>query len=283
MKILDLRKVINISDFYLLYETFLKSNFEKEKADLLIAKAKTSLIRFALPYYGSLLKLNGNLSPSETIEGLEFMQQIPIYQVVHLLNAQEQVFNQFGDRVSPASRRVYRSALKKMLDWGESQDWWKQSIETSSIGKTPKMIICKKRVEHWHKLKPQEISTELSQQLEQFTAYLNTLRQPPLVGSSCIRYRREVLCILGWMYRFKKVALADLNLTNIVPLKAVHDKETAEEVVALAKEYFEWARVNLGDKSSILEFALRTLIYIAEYIHHDYTETPEECSNEPNN
>lgn len=272
MKILDLKKVISLADFYHLYEAALKDEFEQSKAYSIIAKTKTSIIRYTLPKWGFPSKLDGNLSPLETQEGLKFMKEIPIYQAVHALEVQERVFDRFGDRASPAARRVYRSALRKMMDWGRSQDWWKQSVETSSDGRTPTMLIFKKRVEHWHKLKPQEISSGLNQQLGSLSTYLTTWRQPCLNHSSCFRYRREVLGVLGWMHRVKGVALADLNLTNIVPVAYIHDWDAAKEVVALAEEYLEWMRTNLGGKESTLRFALQAFFYVAEYIHYDYTK-----------
>ncbi|HEY9695715.1 MAG TPA: hypothetical protein V6D10_00360 [Trichocoleus sp.] len=272
MKVLDYRKVISLADFYHQYEDSIKTESGERKGKAIIAKTKTSVLRYALPEYGFPLKLDGNLSAVETIEGLKFMEQIPIYQAPYLLEAQERVFTKFGGRVTSASRRVYRSALKKMMDWGESQNWWKQSVGTSSKVRTPTMIICKKRVEHWHKLKPEEISPKLSQQLDRFSTYLRTLRQPCLVDSSCMRYRREILGIFGWMHRVKGVTLADLDLTQIVPVASIHNPDAADKVVALAKEYFEWTHDNLGGKESILRFSLRTLFYIAEYVDYDYTK-----------
>jgi hypothetical protein len=271
MGILNLRKVVSLADFYRLYTAWIECQFEEEKAKSIIAKTRTGLFRYTLPCYGLPLKLNGNLSSSEINEGLKLMEEIPIYQAVHLLEAQEQVFDKFGDRVSPASQRVYRSALLKMLTWGQSQDWWKQSCETSSDGRTPEMLLFKKRVKHCHKLKPEEISTELSQQIKSFSVYLTTARQRLLSDSSSVRYCREILGILGWMHRVKGVALVDLSLTNLMPIVSMYDQNSAEQIAALAEEYLEWMRANLGGKESTLKFALQAFFYLAEYIHYDYT------------
>jgi hypothetical protein len=150
MSILSLKKVSTLADFYQLYENYLNLKFEEKKAYSVIAKTKTSLIRFVLPEWGFLLKLDGNLSFAENLEGLNFMKDIPIHQVVYALEVQERVFDKFGDRASPPSRRVYRSALRKMMDWGKSQDWWAQCVTTSDAARAPAMLIFKKRVEHWH-------------------------------------------------------------------------------------------------------------------------------------
>lgn len=270
MAILKLKKVNNLADLFGLYSAYVRDQFEKNKADSNIAKTKTSIIRYALPEYGFSFKLDGNLSPSEMMEGLKFMEGIPIYQVRHLLEAQEQVFDKFGDRVSPNSRRVYRSALKKMVDWGKSQDWWQQLVETSPDGRTPTMLIRKKRVEHWHKLKSEDISPRLNQQLNKFSTYMTTLRQPCISESSCLRYRREILGALGWLHRFKGKALADLALTDLMPIAAIYDSVTADQVVALVEEYLEWMRANLGGNKSTLRFALQIFFYLAEYIHDEY-------------
>lgn len=273
MQILSLREVINLADYYRLYESYIKSKLDEKKAYSEIAKLRTSLLRFLLPGWGFVLKVDGNLSPSETIEGLKFMEQIPIYQAVYALEAQGKVFDQFGDRVSSASRRVYRSALKKMLDWGQSQDWWKRSVETVLDGRTPTMLVPRKRVEHWHKLKPKELPSGLSQQLDALSVYMMTLRQPNLAESSWIRYRRELLGVLGWLYRVKGISLAELSLSNLVPVEAIHDIRAAEQVTDLVQEYLEWLQANIGDKKATLRFALQSFSYVAEYIHYEYTKS----------
>lgn len=273
MGILDRKKVINLAVFYHLYESYLESSFAEKQAYGVIAKTKTSIIRFVLPEWGFPLKTEGNLAPCETIEGLKFMEQISIYQAVHALEVQERVFEKFGDRASPASRRVYRSALRKMMNWGRSQDWWKQSVEISPDGRAPSMLVFKKRVEHWHKLKPQEIPPSLSQQLDSFSIYLATLRHPCLNESSCIRFRREVLGVFGWMHRVKGIALVDLSLTELVPFASIYDTSAAERVAAQAEEYIEWMRSNLGGKESTLKFALKAFFLVAEYIHYEHTKT----------
>jgi hypothetical protein len=245
MKILDFRRVVNLTDYFRLYECFLQSEYEASKAKLIIAKTKTSLVRFTLHKYGFPLKLDGKLLPSEMIEGLRFMEQIPICQSAYLLEAQEEVFTKFSDQIPSASRRVYRSALKKMIDWGTTQDWWQQSVAKSAVGRTPTMLIFKKRVEHWHKLKPEDISVELSQQLDLLSAYLTTVRQPCLKASSYKRYHREVLGVLGWLHRIKGIAISDLSLTYLVPVASIYDQAVAEQVVMIAEEYLEWMRANL--------------------------------------
>jgi hypothetical protein len=273
VKILDFRKVVSLADFYHLYEVYLKKEFDEKKAYSIIAKTKTSLIRFVLPEWGFPFKLDGNLLPSETIEGLKFMEKISIYQAIYALEAQDKVFDQFGDHVSYASRRVYRSALKKMIVWGRSQDWWTQSVEPVLDGRTPTMVVPQKRVEHWHKLKPKELPSSLSQQLDVLSIYMRTIRQPNLAESSWIRYSRELLGVFGWLCRVKGISLAELSLAHLVPVEAIYDTSAAEQVVGLVREYLEWMRVNIGDKKSTLRFALQAFSYVAEYIHYENTKS----------
>jgi len=56
MKILDFRKVNDLADFYRLYEGYLRTEFDEEKMYSILAKLKTSLIRYTLP--GGTLLLN---------------------------------------------------------------------------------------------------------------------------------------------------------------------------------------------------------------------------------
>lgn len=273
MKILDLRNFTTIGDFYRFYENELEGRFEKEKAYSEKAKIKSSLVRYVLPKWGFPLKLEGNLSSSEMLDGVKFMEQIPIYQAAYLLEAQDEVFEKFGDRISGAIQRNNRSYLRKMVDWGRSQDWWKQSVEITSDGRTPTMMVPKKRVEHWHKLKHKELPPQLRHQLDALGTYMTTVRQPPLNDGSWTRYRREVLGVFGWMHRVKGFPLADLSLAKLVPAESIYNEAVAGEVVALAREYIEWMRANIGGKESTLKFPLQVFFYIAEYVYYEHTKS----------
>jgi len=270
MKILELRKVVNLADLYHLYKEQLMVNPDEKKARLKISKLNTSLIRYTLPDHGFPLKLKGNLSAVETIEGLKFLEQIPVYQATQLMEAQERVFDKFGDRISSSIRRVYRSELNNMLTWGKSQEWWTQTVDVSPNGRTPTMLIFKKRVKHWHKLKPEEISPKLSQQLDAFSLFMAKEREPHLSEGSCLRYRRELLGALGWMYRVKGVPLDNLSLSGFIPFAAISNMDQAKQAVVLVEEYLEWMRANLGGKNSTLRIALKAFIYVAEYIHYEH-------------
>jgi len=272
MKILDFRKVNDLADFYRLYEGYLRTEFDEEKMYSILAKLKTSLIRYTLPGWDFTLKLDGNLSALETFEGLKFMEKVPIYQAVFALELQATVFERFGDRVSAGSRRVYRCELKKMIDWGRSQDWWTQCVEPVLEGRTPTMMVPKKRVEHWHKLKPKELPASLTQELEDLSLYMRTVRQPNLAESSWIRYSRELLGVFGWLHRVKGISLTALSLSNLVPVEAIHDLNSAQQVADFVREYLEWMRVEIGDKRSTLRFALQSFSYVAEYTYHANTK-----------
>lgn len=273
MNILEFRKVNNLSDFYLLYADHLEKEFDAKKQYSMLAKLKTSLIRYVLPGWEFPLKLDGNLSALETLEGLKFMEKVPIHQAAFALEVQDAVFDRFGDRVSAASQRVYRCELKKMITWGRSQTWWKQSVETGLNGRTPKMAFHKKRTEHWHKLKPKELPPKLSQELDALSVYVRTLRRLPLAESSWIRYRREILGTLGWLHRVKGMALSELSLSTLVPVAAIHDMRAAEQVGELVQEYLEWLQAQIGDKKATLRFALHSFSYIAEYVHYESTKS----------
>jgi hypothetical protein len=273
MNILSLRKVNNLADFYRLYADNSEKELDVKKQYSMLAKLKTSLIRYVLPGWEFPLKLDGNLSALETLEGLKFMEKVSIHQAAFALEVQDTVFARFGDRVSDASQRVYRCELKKMMVWGQSQSWWKQSVETGLNGRTPTMTIHKKRCEHWHKLKPQELPSELSQELDALSVYMRTLRRPPLAESSWIRYRREILGSFGWLHRVKGVALSELSLSNLVPVAAIHDPRAAEQVSELVQEYLEWLRAHIGDKNATLLFALQSFCYIAEYVNYESTKS----------
>jgi hypothetical protein len=253
-------------DLYQDYENHLDHK-EAKDAYALKAKLKTALIRYTLPGWGFPMH-QGKATAAQTAEGLEFMKQISLLQVDQALITQEQVFRSMGHDPADPVCRINRSALNKLLEFGRSQPYWNPAVGSEQTETTPRMLVTKKRCKHWHRLNQTDISPTLTAELDALVFFWQFQRQSPLVENTRIRYRREILDILGWLHRVKNVPLSELSLQILIPAQAVHDQETANQVRAMTENYLEWVQLNVSPKFSTQRFAVQTLIYIAEYIEY---------------
>lgn len=196
------------------------------------------------------------------------MKQISLLQVDQALDTQEQVFRDLGYNPADPLCRINRSALNKLLEFGRAQPYWNPAVGSEQAETTPRMLVTKKRCKHWHRLNRGDISLTLANELDALVFFWQFQRQSPLVENTRIRYRREILDILGWLHRVKNVPISELSLYILIPPRAVHHQETANRVRAMTEDYLEWVRSNVSPKFSTQRFAVQVLIYIAEYIEY---------------
>lgn len=240
---------------------------ENKRAYAIKAKLKTALRRYTLPGFGwSFVK--------DESDWLNFMQTLSIQDLVRTLEVQEQVFIQLGDAVSDESRRSYRSSLKQFVEYVQTQSYYYVAVGVNDEQLAPRMHTHKKRQEHNHRLRPEEISEQVLIELEQLTHYLLHQREGTpygtnLVPSTVNRYQREVLDLLGWLHRFKGEPLEALSIERLVPKSAISSKDAAIQVGQLLQEYLEWLKSDLGIAHSGLAFAVRSCIYIAEALEYE--------------
>jgi hypothetical protein len=247
------------------YEAMLDQSQSAAQAYASKAKLKTALCRQTLPGFGW----------RATEESwTDCMQRLTLQDLSRALEVQEQVVAQSGETVSDDSRRVYRSSLKKFVAYAQEQPDYHTALGTKGEAVAPRMHTHKKRQEHWHRLKPKEIPTRVTDELEQVTRYLgHTRAQTPyggtLVEGMVSRYRRELLDILSWLYRIRGEPLATLSLECLVPKAAITDTAVAAQVAALLHDYLAWLEHDLGLGRSGRAFAIRSCIYLAEFWEYE--------------
>ncbi|WNZ46124.1 hypothetical protein Q2T42_30510 [Leptolyngbya boryana CZ1] len=241
---------------------------DTEASYTLKAKLKTALIRYTLPGWGLPIH-RGKATLSQTTTGIEFMKQISLLQFDQALNVQEQVFRELGlDPAAPVCR-TNRSMLNKLLEFGRSQPYWNATVGSVQAETTPRLlVVTQKRCKHWHRLNRADISSSLKAELDALVSFWQFQRCPPLGETSRIRLRREILDLLGWLHRVKKVPVLDLSLQILIPSEAVHEPEAAHQVRAMTEEYLDWLHVNISTHPSTHRFAVQVLIYLAEYIEY---------------
>ncbi len=280
-----------IADAYRLYTAH---SLNDATSDIL--QIQTAIIRYTLPGMGFSLSDSKRLSFLQISEALEFMEQTPLLQLVHLMDAQKQVYDRLGSSVTSASKRTYRWALKRMLDWCTSQIWWRAASSSSLEKYAPphrnvhnklsiKQVRCtnKKRLPSY-KLNDNEISPKLQCELNEFYDFLVDIswfgrQDPPLRDVTAKACLTHVLRIFGWLHEFKQVPLEVLSLNQIIDFTCLANKPTAKltakENFKLISEYIRWLRKEREVHPSSELFPLRSLVSVAKYLYHNETDYPD--------
>jgi len=254
-------------DAYQDYLSEIEKTHTDKQAYAIKAKLKTALRRYTLPGFGWVFV-------KEETAWLNFMQTLTLQDLNQALEVQEQVFTQLKDAVSDESRRSNRSSLKRFVEYIQTQPYYYIALGASKDQLAPRMQSHKKRQEHWHRLKPKEIPSQVNDELNRLTHYLLYLRSQTSYGSTLVestvkRYVREVLDLLSWLHRFKGEPLETLSIQLLVPRSAITDDVEAAKVAQLLQEYVEWLQSHLGLARRGQGFAVRSCIYIAELLEYE--------------
>lgn len=249
-------------DVYAACEAMVDQSYPANKAYNIKAKLKTALRRYTLPGFGWVFA-------KEETAWLNFMSTLSLQDLSRAVDVQKQVFTQLGETVSEESCRVYRSALKKFVEYAQEQPYYQTALGTKDEKLAPRMHTHKKRQEHWHRLKPKDIPQQVADELDQITYYLrHTRSQTPygetLKESSAKRYRREILDLLSWLHRFRGEPLETLSIERLVPKAAISDEATAAQMAGLVQEYLNWLEHELELAPRGRGLAVKSCIYVAE-------------------
>ncbi|HEY9665111.1 MAG TPA: hypothetical protein V6C65_42260, partial [Allocoleopsis sp.] len=221
----------SVFDVVLAYQRSLQVSQSPQKAEALMAQLKTALLRYTLPGWGFPASQGQRLKAVEVQAGLEYLKQVALEQLPDAPDIQEQLFKQL--EVPGNSRRNYRLALNKLMEWSRQQPWYPHSHEIPRwrmprrhqprASVTRVRLTRRKRLDNYGlgEVESDVISPELQQELDAFYQFLVTPTQHPnpedAVGQSTARqYRQQLLLVLGWLHRIKLVPLLELRLTNVV-------------------------------------------------------------------
>lgn len=206
-----------LADAFSLYREHLKLTNLKS-----IPQLQTALLRYTLPGYGL---------PAEASkqDAFLFMKTISLYDFTNALNVQQNYFTSLGSQASSNSIRNYRMHLRKMLDWCSSQAWWKTATRSNSSQYCPRIIlgrnaarvrVTNKRFLPGYRLQPFETSETLRKETQLLYKFMINpsvyKRQDSAVRESTADMQLKIaFLILGWLYRFQKVPLEDLSLSQL--------------------------------------------------------------------
>ncbi len=227
---------------YILYTEHIKSTQNEKSAKGSIAKLQTAVIRFLLPGLGYEARPKGKkMSLLEVKLAKEFMQT---QEIKILLEAREKQQKGFHVLQAPEiSRRFYSWVLDVFVSWCEANPWFpKQRRKPNpeeqrcplidqgfgSVANTP--LTTRRHVYKKYKLDLHETTPALQEKLDKFHAFFTDSDYPGRVTerievSTADRYIFELRLILGWLHRYKNIALKELSLDLLIPLLKESDLE----------------------------------------------------------
>jgi len=268
-------KIRSLAEVLVLYEAFLKQEYDAKPAKEIFEQTLTALSRYTLRGWGGPYPQGRKPTKAETDAAQMFIEGVLLHQLKSALNVQAKVFEEL--QVKPSSRYTYGSRLKKLLDWVQQQDWWPYKEEAK--------LRKNRSRKHWHghgnatikhvtkriRLKPYSLRADetpptLKYQLDEFYKFLTQERYPqrqgnPIKSNVAKGYIIYLRRILGWFYRSARPIyngntivdfsddpnvshplLEQLSLNLLVPkvqLKYAHSKDLALKEAEQAAEYVD--------------------------------------------
>jgi hypothetical protein len=258
----------SLFDAWNCYIVEVQTQQSERQAYMTIARTKTAIIRYLLPYWGLPPFSKTNLTRQENGQALDFMRKIELEQLQLGLVAQDHVFkaNQIPDRL----QRTYRAALNRFLLWCQKQDWFQ-----AAVGGEPKLVQPlkppKRSAEEIRKNKrnlqaydmPYEyalgvvkgdvINPKLQRELNAYRRFRLAPDLPAFKPVKPITVDQELATIhqvLGWLYRFCGVSNDELSLNCIAPYAESNspDAEKAtQQGISLVSDYITWLQTPLAE------------------------------------
>ena len=243
------------------YEASLRATLPQKKAEATLAQMRTALWRYTLPGWGFPFAQGPRMSPAEYEQGLHFLKQISVERLQDAPEVQERLFEQL--ELAGNSRRTYRCALHRLIDWCKQQSWWEGEVEANIRRSTSRkrqrkpsaneLRLTTRRARQPYRLAQTEQSESLQQELDSFFQYLTEPgpdgQGPKVSATTANQHVSQVLRILGWLYADQGVLLQELSLHRLVEVRtASKGKEPdelpsevdAEWITGLVEAYLKW-------------------------------------------
>ena len=255
----------SLLDTLLHYEEHIRTTMLEKRANATLAQVRTALLRYTLPGWGFSSPQGRRLSQEDYELGLNFLRQVTLKQLGEAPALQEQLFEQWS--VPGNSRRNYRWALNRFIDWCKGQPWFE-----SEVGSTLERPVARKQAVRGsandlrltsrpskgaYRLAESKIPASLQQELDAYSRYLTEEKakeqaqsQRAVSPGTARQYLNQVLRFLGWLHTDQKVSLQELGLHRLVEFIAAEEGETqknlrqagAQRTVELIQAYFLWLR-----------------------------------------
>jgi hypothetical protein len=261
---------LKLTDLLLSYEQYL-TVLHPEQASSMFVQLRTALDRFTLPGWGFPPFAGRRPTRAEQTAAQQFKQTVTLEQLQQALEAQMVGFALL--KASEDSQAVYKSILKKFLDWSDHQircaDQDKQEDGIKKVRRghgtvTAKRLTTRKKLEPYY-LTFQEMPPQLQQELEHFYRFWTepdwANRVPnPIRPRSAKDHQDGLRALFGWLYRYQGKLPEQLSLSVLVPVIALKDmqdeegttramKRVAKQVKALGSKFINgWKHLRRRDE-----------------------------------
>lgn len=197
--------------------------------------ARTALLGYTVPAWGGPTRQSQRMTPVEVKAALEFLDSLPLERLGQAVATQEQYFEE--KKIHAQIKKANRYQLVRFITWVEDQGWLTaEPVEDPQQTGEPKSKLYRHSFNLAHQqgkeslktltltnrerrpnfgLKPEQMNEQLTAQMEalaQFEAtYLD--HRPATITSN----KSFLLRMLGWLFHYCQVPLADLSLASLVP------------------------------------------------------------------
>jgi len=265
----------------------------------MLQQLRTALDRFTLPGWGFPPFGSRRPTKAEQAAAQQFKQTVTLEQLKQALEAQIVGFALL--QASENSQAVYKSSLKKFLDWSEHQNLCvDQDRKEGGIKKirrgygtvTAKRLTTRKKLPPYY-LTFQEMTPELQQELEHFYRFWTepvwANRVPNAIRPRTAKdYQDWLRALFGWLCRYRGKLPEELSLSFLVPVIALKDaqdkegatqamKRVAKQVKALGSTFIQWLEAPSPQGRGIQSPSTKmrvwvTLLALVKYQYNDQTD-----------
>jgi hypothetical protein len=229
------RKIGSIRAAFLQYLTEIQRRIERSEAPKnAVSLARTALLTYTVPGWNGPIREGQRTTKHDIEVATQFLDPLPIDQLREACQAQERYFEQI--EASADVRKTNRYQLNLFVNWAIEKGYLQDESESDELAATaaPKPYHHSSREAHLQGkvqlrnlrltdrvrredfgLRPEALNPTLKQQLEnlaQFEAhYLGH------VEASIKNYAAFLRRMLGWLYQYKGIPLANLSLQHLIP------------------------------------------------------------------
>ncbi|MEP0755742.1 hypothetical protein NDA03_26525 [Trichocoleus sp. Lan] len=224
----------NLFTVYHLYATQIEAIHSPKKAKVILIETRAAILRPLLTGWGySFTVGSGKITIAEMQAAFEFMKTIQVKELPNARLVLKEGLNKVG--YSQKNCKVFTTRIKQFLNWCQEQSWWPirplaPANTTDESCPTPlqtkvfedKNLTLQRGHKFRYTLQPQEISSLLQAELEEFEQFLTSPEWPgrvtdAITQSGANNYLSSIRLMLGWFNQYQGVSKEELSLSRLIP------------------------------------------------------------------
>ena len=224
----------NLSNVYHLYEKQIEAIHNPKKAKYILGETRAAIMRPLLKGWGYSLRVGrGKITIAEMEAALKFMRNIEVKELPEARLVLKEGLNKVG--CSQKSCKVFTTRIKQFLNWCQEQSWWpiRQLALANTAAEccpTPlqtkvfedKNLTLKRNRSFRYTIQPQEISSKLQAELQEFEQFLTSPEWPgrvtnAITQSGANNYLSSIRLMLGWFNEHQGISKEQLSLSLLIP------------------------------------------------------------------